>query len=130
MFGRAFWARLMYAMHTRSLPSGDVLSFGTDKDSLDAPLVDPVSDEPRRPVKAPHRVLPSLAFAIVGLCVFVGGLFMMGRPDADPCPGFEYTVCQYTGCFTAVQFFGAIFAIIGLPATVLPLGFLPQVMQP
>lgn len=113
-------------MQNRSIPS-DIHSFGTEKDSLEAPLIDPVSDVPRSPVKAPHRVLPALLCVVAGIMVFVGGLYMQGRPYADPCVGFEFTICEYTGCYTAKEFFGTLFAILAIPGTLIPIGNFAQV---
>lgn len=115
-------------MHSRSVPS-DVLSFGTaDKDSMDAPLLNPVGeDSPRRHLKSPHFVIPSLVGAVSCALLFCTGMVMTGRPYAEPCVGYQYTVCQYTGCYTVGQFFGTLFAIVAIPPALLALGWLPQV---
>jgi hypothetical protein len=67
---------------------------------------------------------------VAGIMVFIGGLYMQGRPYADPCVGFEFTICEYTGCYTAKEFFGTLFAILAIPGTLIPIGNFAQVRLP
>ena len=117
----------MLQMAKRSVPS-DAISFGTNEKDYLEPLMDPIADDvPRRHVKAPHRTLPTVLLTFAAILLFVGGMVMIGRPYADPCEGFEFTVCGYTGCYTVTQFFGTLFAMFALPAVLIPIGLLPQV---
>lgn len=112
-------------LQMKSIPS-DLHSFGPELDSSEVPLLNPM-EEVRQRVIAPHDVLAAVGAVVASVVLFIVGAVMTGRPYGDPCEGFEFTICSYTGCYTATQFFGTLFVMAAIPLTCLALGWLPQV---
>lgn len=72
-------------LHRGSLKAGEPASWGLLR-------------ERGRVIKPPFsRVYAAAGLAVASIVWFVIGLAMTGRPYADPCSGFAFSVCGYTG---------------------------------
>ena len=108
--------------------SGDTdMSFELDMANVDQALLNVTDDDfPRRRVKMEHKTWWSLLAFVVLFALAMVGLWLVGRPMAEPCYPQD-RLCKYTGCFDAREFIGLLMATIFLPASFVPVGFLAQV---